>query len=59
VRLERLGRLKKKYISSGLEPATFRLLAQCLNQRRYRVPHLYGMVFKQRNGFNYTDEAIL
>jgi hypothetical protein len=36
VRLEGLGQLKKS--NDGIEPATFRLVAWCLNQLRYRVP---------------------
>jgi hypothetical protein len=40
VRLGGLGKLKKS-TSSGLEPATFRLVTQCLNQLRYRVPVTY------------------
>jgi hypothetical protein len=28
---------KNQMISSGLEPATFRLVAKCLNQLRYRI----------------------
>jgi hypothetical protein len=35
VRLEGLSKLERS-TSSGLEPATFRLVAQCLNQLRYR-----------------------
>jgi hypothetical protein len=35
--LEGLGKLKNSP-QSGLEPATFRLVAQCRNQSRYRVP---------------------
>jgi hypothetical protein len=38
VRLEVLGKLKSPVTSLGMEPATFRLVAQCLNQPRYRVP---------------------
>jgi hypothetical protein len=37
VRLEGLGQLKKS-TSSGLDPATLRLVAQRLIQLRYRVP---------------------
>jgi hypothetical protein len=38
VGLEGLDRLKTPIISSGIEPATFRLSAQYLNQLRYRMP---------------------
>jgi hypothetical protein len=37
VRLEGLCHLKIPVISPGIETATFRLVAQCLNQLRYRL----------------------
>jgi hypothetical protein len=40
VRLGGLGQLKNSMTSSGFEPATLRLVAQCLNQLCYRVPLL-------------------
>jgi hypothetical protein len=46
VRLEGLGRLKNPMTSSGLEAATFRLVAECLNQLRYRVPpYIYIYIY--------------
>jgi hypothetical protein len=40
VRLEGLGHLKNPMTSSGIEPATFLLVALCLSHLRYRVPPL-------------------
>jgi hypothetical protein len=40
VRLEGLGQLKNPVISSGIEPATFLLVAYFLNQVHHRVPPL-------------------
>jgi hypothetical protein len=38
VRLEGLCQLKNPMTSPGIEPATFPLVAYCLNRQRYRVP---------------------
>jgi hypothetical protein len=38
VLLEGLGQLQNPMTLSGIEPTTFRLVAQCLSQLRYRVP---------------------
>jgi hypothetical protein len=37
-RLEGLGKWKNPITSPGMKPSTFRLVAECLNQLRYRVP---------------------
>jgi hypothetical protein len=55
VRLEGFGKLKKS-TSSGLEPATFQLAAQCLNQLCYCMPiskKLEDKILKQEKNFYY------
>jgi hypothetical protein len=51
VKLEGLGQLKKS-TSLGLELATFRLVAPCLNQLRYRVPHQPGKTEENHEKFS-------
>jgi hypothetical protein len=43
VRLEELCQLKNSTISTGIEPATLRLVAKCLNQLRYREIMLWSL----------------
>jgi hypothetical protein len=49
VRLEKLGELKNPVTSSGIEPMTFRLVAQCLNQLRYHA--LRGDRITKKNAY--------
>jgi hypothetical protein len=48
VPLEGLGKLKKS-TSLGLDPATFRLVAQSLNQLRHRVPN--SLTYSERSRY--------
>jgi hypothetical protein len=40
VRLEGLGQLKNPMTSSGIQPATLRIVAECLNQLGYLLPQI-------------------
>jgi hypothetical protein len=58
MRLEGLDKLKKS-TPLGLDPATFRLVAQCLNQLRYRVPpvlHTSSVADVQTFSFTYGPD---
>jgi hypothetical protein len=46
--LEGLGELKNLMTSSGIEPATFQLVAWLLNQLRYRVPPSSNYIKKKQ-----------
>jgi hypothetical protein len=48
VRLEGFGQSKNPMALSGIEPVTFRLVALCLNQLRYRVPPGIEMVLQKQ-----------
>ena len=49
LRLEGLCQWKITMTTPGIEPATFRLLAQCFNQLRHRVPLTLTWKFNNRN----------
>jgi hypothetical protein len=46
VRLEGLIKLKNPIMPPGIEPVTFRLVTQCLNQLLYRVPPVPHITFR-------------
>jgi hypothetical protein len=49
VQVESLGQLKNPMASPRIETASFRLVAECLNQLRYRVPPNTDYQLKNKN----------
>jgi hypothetical protein len=49
MQLEGLGQLKNSMALSGIKPATFRFVAQCLNQLRHRVTPLHWLILLLRS----------
>jgi hypothetical protein len=44
---------------SGMKPATLRLVAQCLNKLRHRMPHLFVIQFiNVHHGYNPSEQLL-